>query len=125
MKDYKFRGKRFDNGNWIYGDLINGCAMYIHEPSSMSKGSNYEMSIVAPPIDPETVGQFIWLKDKNGKEIYEGDIVHYWNEGLYQGYIKLDAQLTVTFSPRTLLDLSENDYVEVIGNIYDNPELIP
>lgn len=66
MREIKFRGKRLDNGEWIEGDLLrmNGHWFIFLDPAP--KG------IDKYAVDPATVGEFTGLKDKNGKEIYEG-----------------------------------------------------
>lgn len=74
-REIKFRGKRLDNGEWVYGNLqqqaVKNEEWYITSITSPFNEFLNESHI----IDPKTVGQYTGLKDKNGEEIYEGDIV--------------------------------------------------
>lgn len=118
MREIKFRGKRLDNGEWVYGDLfrMNGFP-YIYP-------GHYE-------VIPDTVGQFTGLLDKNGKEIYEGDIVANdfgntnivnmtveWCTDGYWALHEIDGDDTMHFVADYLKE------IEIIGNIHDNPELL-
>ena len=133
MREILFRGKDYKTGIWLEGSLINldvqSGYVYISEP--------YESGSSLPPLDlvkmfshlvkPETVGQYTGLKDKNGKKIFEGDIVKRTFVGYesFESYTKLVvADLKTTF-PEIYNDKDwtfDCEY-EVIGNLYDNPEL--
>jgi len=125
MREIKFRGKRIDNGKWVYGSLIieedpiTDALKYFIKPFNFLRGK-----IVAP----KTVGQYTGRKDKNGKEIYEGDIVRY-SDGYTAVVVWKDTGFGLEFieqveNPRTWYYLPNGDVLEILGNIYENPELI-
>jgi uncharacterized phage protein (TIGR01671 family) len=122
MREYLFRGKMIANGNWSEGNLLvteEGCGI---TPSIIVSGS-----YVA--VDPETVGQYTGLTDKNGTKIFEGDIVKYgdtvhnvvFEQRNGTAYFGLVYSTLETLSFGYYQDLKQ---IEVIGNIYDNPELV-
>lgn len=111
----KFRAR--NNKCWIYCDaIINGWAI-LNENGGMAK------------VNPETIGQYTGLHDKNRKEIYEGDIVEITRPCILErGEVKFINGCFAIKSKDTLLMLYEceinNFKLKIIGNIYDNPKLL-
>ena len=132
MREYKFRGKNKDIG-WVYGQLaydINGNTYIIQEVELDSSYGLEETILFATMwyrVDKETIGQYTGLKDKNGKEIYEGDIVYIAAED-ERGIIRWDNETAryVVIYDNIITDFDNwyGEDLEVIGNIYDNPELL-
>ena len=126
QRTINFRGKRVDNGEWVYG--------YFTKYSPVAKGSIIETDIDDFQVIPETVGQFTGLTDKNGKEIYEGDIckVLYSSIGfqidvmgvVYWGDWSMSYQIYLLPNQDEYKLADYKSDIEVIGNIHDNPELL-
>ena len=134
MREYIFRGKRKDNGEWVAGDLIQN-GKYAAVIPDFPTENDYKKYIV----DPDTVGQFTGLVDKNGKRIFEGDRVVYPDGASYSSYddynegvVDYDEEaMRFYFTDRWSAEMEDFDVVdrvmvdvEIIGNIHDNPELI-
>lgn len=122
MREILFRSKRVDNGEWIYGDLLQ---------TKYNDGRIYCDMIEQTPtagickVTPSTVGQYTGLTDKNGNKIFEGDIVQCYGGERCQGYWEYNDKLTIDMSnPQTMMFLNETENKKIIGNIHDNPELL-
>ena len=129
MREILFRGKRIDNGEWVEGFLIG-----LYDP--MIKENTIKHAFIKDgtifdgehKVDPETIGQYTGLTDRNGKKIFEGDIlkgsdniicVVEWDteNARFLGRVILNKERYIAYIGRE--PKSEN-----IGNIYDNPELL-
>lgn len=113
-REILFRGKRVEGGKWIYGYLS---FFYIDNPG---KGRIFSPKEVRSfDVISETVGQYTGLKDKNETKIFEGDVVKISNGEIYD--VKYEDG---GFTAGLFLGDWGYGHVEVIGNIYDNPELM-
>ncbi len=146
-REILFRGKRVDNDEWVYGKGLQQCkdelgneivAIFediVKSEKYIKKGGRY--TLYYAPVKAETLGQYTGLKDKNGKKIFEGDIVHIKGDGFDGKEVGVDYHRVVTFHDGTLcLSVGDvfhtpiNDYVhglddwDVVGNITDTPELM-
>ena len=123
-KEILFRGKRLDNSKWLYGDLRH----HKDDVCIFEQGGNK-----GEQVKRDTVGQFTGLTDKNGKRIFEGDIVR-WNKdqklyvvefrsGMFYASVEPCNPHIYGGFPLWFL-CEEEQHCEIVGNRYDNPELL-
>lgn len=125
MRDIWFRGKRIDNGEWVYGS---------YQKLENSDRSGYDHFIAEPFVNeytydviPESIGQYIGLNDHTGKRIFEGDIVDILTENEELGVVEYDDGGFIVSADGFTVDFLNNINgadVKVVGNIHDNIEMI-
>lgn len=128
MEDrFLFRAKRIDNGEWVWGSYYEFLGrLHIFKPIFASKKAVYE-------VDPSTICQCTGLKDKSGRLIFENDIMEAhlddkFPEDVTRTRVVWDKNAWVTSEPgavdRECLDDFDTKHFYVVGNIFDNPELL-
>lgn len=129
MREILFRGKRKDNGEWAYGYLVEATnvitdkkATFIFEQDA-TYFTHGEFACTFE-VKPETVGQYTGVKDKNGKKVFEGDIMQLCS-ACYPCLVYWDGKSWAwkQNGKRREIDLT-CEKMEIIGNIYDNKELL-
>lgn len=131
MREILFRGKRLDNGQWVYGNLMQG--------STSVCISQFLTTDTLHRVDPDTVGQYTGLTDIFNEKIFVGDIVKYKTDafGLSYDYVgivewdRVNPSMCIRYQRNPYIEDIEYDFVkcglasiEVIGNIWDNPDLL-
>jgi uncharacterized phage protein (TIGR01671 family) len=144
MREILFRGKRLDNGEWVEGQLLYfKSSVNAEEFALIVEGCEWDNSNdwfnigKRAKVIPETIGQFTGLLDKNGKKIFEGDILkqkweYYKNQLVVISYDQASfGYATKSDFRRGVSDpIDDSEYglsigtCEVVGNIHDNPELL-
>ena len=128
-----FRGKRVDNGEWIYGSLI----LYAETHAGTTVAEIYfdgrycmvskTSSGIRGLVDPATVGQYTGIDDKDGNRIFEGDVVGWIdsdNNSRFDEVKWMDGGLCLCNSQYTVGSYARSS-LEVIGNVHDTPGLLP
>lgn len=130
MREILFRGKSLRSGNWVEGSLL------IFPKTKRAKILVYEeadLDFNNVEVDPATVGQYTGLTDKNGKRIFEGDVIECWSEGVKaRGTVQQNRGGLWIIYPAwqkiIMWGLCPNEDgstdVEIIGTVHDNPELL-
>ncbi len=132
MREILFRGKQTDNGEWAYGSLIAQnkiayIAINVNLPEYFERSFTQSFMCKRPnsldvlEVNPTTVGQYTGIRDKNGNRIFESDVLK-WDEREWGSPHLEEAKWDYD-----LLDMRKNDWpewCEVIGNVFDNPELL-
>lgn len=121
MREIKFRGKRIDTGAWVYGDLQHVHKICTTEEAEQSgKRTMPVVRIANYDVDKETVGQFTGMYDMSGREVYEGDLLSWYDNNLIE-VVWYDAGFcdcnTNNIVPLRYLDVEDRT---VVGNVHDN-----
>lgn len=130
MREILFRGKRKDNGKWVYGLITR---LYNKQFENLPAEMKNEDGIIGIEVDYNTVGQYTGLTDKSGTKIFEGDVLRLayrpredviveWDDGSF--ILRRVRPQEYYYNARTLCCGLNVKELKIIGNIYDNPEML-
>lgn len=130
MREILYRGKNIITGEWVEGYIVKGNRTYIITANAvdyMLVSASYHANIEFVEVDPETVCEFTGMTDKNGKKIFEGDII--LRESKRAIVVFDESEYSLKYSDNKyiqhgLLHSVWKDDVEAIGSVFDHPELL-
>lgn len=124
MREIKFRAKRTDTGEWVFGDLQHVQRINTKEEAEQNgRRTEPVLRIANYDVDEETIGQFTGLYDMNSRAVFEGDLLSGYDYVIVVGWLDggfCDIKSDI-IEPLMYLDVEDR---KVIGNIHDNPELL-
>ena len=123
MREIKFRGLDVANSEWIYGSLVKVYKNYHILEEGETQAHAYNR------VEEDSIGEYTGLKDKDGKEIYEGDILEFSKGGIMYVEWNDDFKMFVLVDPREKkaslnICIYATEHIKVIGNIFENKELL-
>lgn len=127
MREYLFRGKRLEDGGWVRGSVIQSTESTCIARSDMSDENQWAFTY---EVDPYTVCQYTWLEDSHEIKIFEGDIIrvaegaHNYEVCFVNSGFKMVEVSDPQKTPWPLSEVNTLAGVEVVGNRFDNPELL-
>lgn len=141
MRDILFRGKRKDNGEWVFGayfDMRHNDARTHQHHFIISNGTDISLGTpieqIQTEIIPETLGQYTGLQDKNGNKIFEGDVIYskghnylvvFWHGMFYASVEECNNDIYGGYPLHALTATADDDCLcEIVGNRFDYPNLI-
>ena len=124
MREIVFRGKRTDIGEWAYGSLL----LWPDGEATILESKDGHTAVWKREINPDTVGQYTGLKDRDGKEIYEGDLLLFvgmvWEVGCNENLASFVLCTEYVIGSTPLGEMIRSFDFKISGNIHDNPELL-
>ena len=118
MREVKFRGLDVANGEWIYGSLVKVYENYHILEEGETQAHEYNM------VEEDSIGEYTGLKDMNGKDVYEGDVLEFEKgEFIYLDYDTKNKKLVIINLTGTKDNIFTN-FAKIIGNFYENKELL-
>ena len=124
-RDEGYHRTTYKNGDWVYGLVTR---LYDERFENLPAEMTDINGVSGIEVDYKTIGQYTGLTDKNGKRIFEGDIVSLVkHDGLIYKVVYVPCRYELVNSKGVncfVLDIYKSENIEVIGNIYDNPELL-
>lgn len=129
MREILFRGRRVDNDEWVYGFLVEATNVITDKKATFIFKQKVRAATYFTEVKPETVGQFTGLTDKNGKKIFEGDVVKYdgsCGEIVFFEYhgAFMSKEKDIYLEWLSKIPRYGTGIMEIIGNIYDNKEIL-
>ena len=128
MREIVFRAKHYKTKQWVYGipfrNPVNGLDNDAYHPQIIPEINKMHSTIDSCSVIEETISQYTGLTDKHGTKIFEGDICHFYGGECYNGCWEANHTCIIEINHECLWYLENAENVEIIGNIYDNPELL-
>jgi len=125
MREILFRGKHLYTGEWVEGWFVGKSRKAPYDPPQKDKPTIIDKDMFCSYVVPETIGQYTGITDSNGKKIFEGDVVAIDYEKVkVKGFVQYQGAAFYVATNSDLWEIDNYCSLWLLGNKYDNPELL-